>query len=123
MLQTGLAAHWASAALPPAELPTFQLALEELFLNIAQHGTRADIAPPTVDLSLEHSGETLTLTLTDDGPPFDPLTLPAPDLTVPLASRKVGGLGVHLVTTLMDSVCYSRCEGRNVLTLSRRLRA
>jgi serine/threonine-protein kinase RsbW len=61
------------------------------------------------------------MTVEDDGPQFDPLSLPPPDVTVSLADRKVGGLGVFLVRNLMDTVSYARVAGRNQLRMSKRL--
>jgi serine/threonine-protein kinase RsbW len=60
------------------------------------------------------------MTVEDDGPHFDPLSLPPPDVTVGLADRRVGGLGVHLVRNLMDTVSYARTAGRNQLCMSKR---
>ena len=56
----------------------------------------------------------------DDGRAFNPLDLPPVDTTVPLEQRPVGGLGVHMIRQLMDSVEYRRADGRNILTLTRR---
>jgi anti-sigma regulatory factor (Ser/Thr protein kinase) len=48
------------------------------------------------------------MTIEDDGPRFDPLSLPPPDVTAGLAERPVGGLGLFLVRQLMDVVSYDR---------------
>ena len=56
----------------------------------------------------------------DDGREFNPLTRPPVDVNVPLEERSIGGLGIHLIKTLMDSVEYRRVEGRNVLTMKKR---
>jgi anti-sigma regulatory factor (Ser/Thr protein kinase) len=61
------------------------------------------------------------MTVEDDGPQFDPLSLPLPDVTAGLADRRVGGLGVFLVRKTMDSVSYARIAGRNQLRMSKRL--
>jgi serine/threonine-protein kinase RsbW len=61
------------------------------------------------------------MTVEDDGPQFDPLSLPPPDVTASLAERKVGGLGVFLVRNIMDNVTYARTAGRNQLRISKRL--
>jgi serine/threonine-protein kinase RsbW len=57
----------------------------------------------------------------DDGRPFDPLLVPPPDLTLPLERRPIGGLGIHLIRSLMDEVAYARHDGRNVLKMAKRL--
>jgi len=62
----------------------------------------------------------LAATVSDDGAPFDPLSQPPPDIHAPAEDRKVGGLGIHLLRSLMDSVEYRRADGRNRLTFRTR---
>jgi serine/threonine-protein kinase RsbW len=57
----------------------------------------------------------VTVEITDDGIAFDPLEVPPPELETAIEERKVGGLGVHFVRTLTDSVTYRRVGGRNEL--------
>jgi anti-sigma regulatory factor (Ser/Thr protein kinase) len=57
----------------------------------------------------------------DDGRPFDPLQAPPPDLSAPLAERRVGGLGLHFVRNLMDQVSYARVGTRNILKMLKNL--
>jgi serine/threonine-protein kinase RsbW len=111
---------WAAAALPPSAAHPFEVALEEVFMNVATHGSAAGrIACVEVNLVLEH-GE-FTLAIDDDGPAFDPLTLPAPDVHARLEDRRVGGLGVYLVRQMMDAVSYAREGAHNRLRMSKRL--
>ena len=109
-----------AAALAPAQVGTFELALEEIFMNIVMHGSQPGIAP-RVEVSLNLGIESVTMTVEDDGPQFDPLSLPPPDVTASLADRKVGGLGVFLVRNIMDTITYARTAGRNQLRISKRL--
>jgi anti-sigma regulatory factor (Ser/Thr protein kinase) len=112
---------WSAADLPPAETVTFELALEEIFMNVVMHGS--PVGPvPRVEVSLALRDGCLTLMIEDDGPSFDPLSLPAPDVTVSLEERRVGGLGVYLVRQMMDTVGYQRLGGRNQLSMSKRVR-
>jgi serine/threonine-protein kinase RsbW len=83
-------------------------------MNVAMHGGRPE-GPARVWLELEHSDGRLALSLSDDGPAFDPLAIPTPDLDAPLEERAVGGLGVHLVREMMAGVSYEYRDGRNVL--------
>ena len=53
----------------------------------------------------------------DCGIPFDPLTLPKPDVNAPIEDRKIGGLGIYMMRKLMDKVNYKREQGKNILTL------
>jgi anti-sigma regulatory factor (Ser/Thr protein kinase) len=101
---------------PPDLIFRVNLALEELGLNIINHGY-AD-GCHEIEFKLTSEAESVTIEVTDDGKPFDPLQdAPTPDVTAPLEDRPVGGLGLHLVRTLMDEMRYRREGGRNHLTL------
>jgi serine/threonine-protein kinase RsbW len=111
---------WSSASLPPGECLAFELALEEIFMNVVMHGSAGgDLPQVHVSLALTPAG--LTLTVEDDGPGFDPLSLPPPDVTASVTDRPVGGLGVFLVRKMMDTISYARVAGRNQLRMSKRL--
>jgi anti-sigma regulatory factor (Ser/Thr protein kinase) len=61
------------------------------------------------------------LTITDDGIPFNPVTAEAPDITLPLHERDLGGLGIHLVKSMFDEVAYHRKVDHNVITVKKKL--
>jgi anti-anti-sigma factor len=111
---------WSQAGLPPAQSPAFELALEEIFMNIVTHGSPPG-AGQRVDVTLALADGGLTMTFEDEGPEFDPLSLPAPDVAAPLEERVVGGLGVSLMRQMMDSVSYHRVGTRNQLRVSKRI--
>ncbi len=113
-----LRGFWSAAGLESTERATFELALEEVFMNIVLHGGRPD-GVASVEVSLVVATDRLTMTIEDDGPRFDPLSLPAPDITAALAERPVGGLGVFLVRQMMDAVSYQRVESRNRLSMTK----
>jgi anti-anti-sigma factor len=70
---------------------------------------------------VELEGNSLRVTITDDGPPFDPLAYADPDTELSVEEREIGGLGIHLVRQMMDEVSY-RYEGdRNIVVLVKRL--
>ena len=93
-----------------------QLAIEEVVLNVMDYGY--DEGVHEFELILTSEADTLTIEVVDDGRPFDPLNdVPTPDLEATVEERKVGGLGIHLVRTMMDQVNYRREQGRNYLTL------
>jgi anti-sigma regulatory factor (Ser/Thr protein kinase) len=111
---------WRATALAPAGMQFFELALEEIFLNVVMHGVRPENMP-LVQVSLNRVADSVTMTVEDDGPQFDPLSLPPPDLSAGLADRPVGGLGVFLVRELMDTVSYERVGARNQLRMVKTL--
>ena len=97
-----------------------QLVLEEIVSNVIFYaypeGTTADIS-----LTADFDGKVLTLVLSDEGRAFDPTKKEAADTTLSVEERSIGGLGIHLVRQIMDSVNYERVDGKNVLTLRKNL--
>jgi serine/threonine-protein kinase RsbW len=92
------------------------LVLEEVVSNIIRHGYRGR-EDGEVSLALGFAPEAITVTVEDQGTPFNPLGLPDPDLTVPLEEREVGGLGVYLVRKLTDELDYRSEGGKNILRM------
>lgn len=84
------------------------------------HGSR-DGHVPEVKVSLAVSDGEMVLGIEDDGPAFDPLDAPEPDVEAALEDRPVGGLGIYLLREMMDRLEYARVDGRNCLTLHKRL--
>jgi serine/threonine-protein kinase RsbW len=111
---------WSDAKVPPAAAMTFELALEEAFMNVVMHGSPTNRVA-RVDVSLAIVDGELTLIIEDDGPPFDPLTLATPNISANLNERRVGGLGVFLMRKMMDNVRYQRLESRNQLQMIKRV--
>lgn len=99
----------------PAEVE-FQLnvVIDEILSNIIKYGYE-DGGKHDIQLRLAINGDVLTLEIEDDGRPFDPLKVAAPDLDLPLAERPVGGLGLYFVRNLTDEAKYERIGGRNRL--------
>jgi anti-sigma regulatory factor (Ser/Thr protein kinase) len=96
------------------------VALDEILTNAVNYGFEDGNAHEIL-LSLSIESGMLTIEVQDDGRPFDPLAIPVPDLDADLETRQIGGLGMHFVRTLLDTVSYSRRNGWNVLTLEKRL--
>ncbi len=97
-----------------------KLVFEEIGINIVNHG-HDDDSPHEVEIQIVSDMDTITVEITDDARPFNPLTdTPPPDINASLEDRPVSGLGIHLVRTLMDEVRYRRERGKNLLTLIKR---
>jgi serine/threonine-protein kinase RsbW len=106
--------------LPIRDLRAMNLALDEILTNIISYGyDDRHEHQITVRLSLTH-GE-LTAEVEDDGRPFNPLTFPAADTEKPVAERPIGGLGIHMVRTLMDQLDYKRQQDRNFLVMRKKI--
>ena len=104
------------AAWPPKLLFRVNLVLEELGLNVMTHGQEAGASE--LEVIVTSDADTVAIEIVDDGPRFDPLQdAPLPDPEASLDERPVGGLGIHLVRTMMDDVSYRYENGKNRLTL------
>ncbi|MDD1728634.1 MAG: ATP-binding protein [Methanospirillum sp.] len=100
---------------PMMEATRIQLAVEEAVTNVVMHGY--DDSGGDVLIRLESSPAQIAITIIDAGAAFDPTTIPPPDVTADLDHRKIGGLGVHLIRSVMDEVRYARERDQNKLTL------
>lgn len=96
------------------------LILEELYTNTITHGA-SDGRDIFIEVNLGIDKNELVMTYKDNGIPFNVLKLPDPDLTASIEKREVGGLGVHYVKTLTDSVEYEYLEKQNVLKMKKKL--
>ena len=96
----------------------FLVALDEVLSNVSRHGRSSD---SQVHVDFAVAADRLTVTVEDQGPPFNPLDAPPADTVSPLEQRKAGGMGIQLVRELFDSVRYERTGGRNRLTMTDRI--
>jgi serine/threonine-protein kinase RsbW len=96
------------------------LAIEELVTNCIKYGYD-DTAEHLIEIVVSVTPGRLTLQIIDDGRAFDPSSVPAPDLSQALEDRPVGGLGIHLLRELTDTMSYERRDGANRLTLTKRI--
>jgi len=106
----------ADERLSDEEVMSINLVLDELVTNIIDYGFE-DAGRHEIRVTMGVEGRTLTIEIEDDARAFDPLAAPPPDLTLPLEDRPVGGLGIHIVRTVMDAVEYQRRDGHNILTM------
>ncbi len=98
------------------------LALEEVLTNTISYGF-ADGGRHEIALEVACEEGELVIEIADEGKAFDPLQAPPPDRASPLEARPIGGLGVYLARTMMDTVEYRREGGRNHLRLRKRIAA
>ena len=100
--------------IPQAAQAKLAVVRDELVSNIVRYSsaTTFDLAVEIVD-----APHGVRLKFSDDGVPYDPLSRPAPDVSMPAEKRPQGGLGIMVVRSLADSVDYERTNDRNVLTV------
>ena len=108
------------APLPPDLSMSLNLAIEEAVVNVMSYayprGTHGDVI---IDLFV--TDQQLTIAIIDQGIPFDPTSQVEADTSLSVEDRPIGGLGIYLVRQLMDSINYERIDGKNVLTLIKKL--
>lgn len=97
------------------------IAIDELYSNIANYGCDENSGEVTVLIETETDPRTVTITFVDNGRPFDPLSRPDPDVTLSAKERKIGGLGIYMVKKSMDDVRYVYRDGKNILTIRKTL--
>jgi anti-anti-sigma factor len=102
-------------------VPTLNMALDDLLNNVVQYAFPNDRTERHIMVEGEIRDAWVIVTITDDGIPFNPLTVAPPDLSVLLHEREIGGLGIHLVRSMFDEVTYHRNVGHNVLTVKKKL--
>ena len=106
--------------LTPDVVFNLNLVLEEAVVNVINY------AYPKEDhqwiyLSAKLQDATIILVLTDTGKEFDPTMAPEADITLSADEREIGGLGIFLIRQIMNEVKYERIDGKNVLTLEKKL--
>ena len=109
-----------AAGLDMSDTMSINLALEEAVVNVMDYAYPAN-SPGEVTIEAEADDERMKFVITDHGIPFDPTAKAEVDTTLSLEERPTGGLGIHLVRQIMDSINYERENDKNVLTLRKKL--
>ena len=94
------------------------IGLDELFTNIVSYGF-ADDLEHIIWFTMNLDNHELTLSIEDEGIPFNPLEKKDPEIPADLIDVRIGGLGIHIVRKLMDDIRYNRKQGRNKLTMKK----
>lgn len=119
-LAAAVEAFGAAHGLPDSVVFALTLSLDEVVTNVISYAY-ADVRDHPINVHLRLAGDVVHAEVIDDGRPFNPIDVPAPDLDAPIDKRRIGGLGVHLVREMMDELDYRRENGRNILALSKRV--
>ena len=97
------------------------IAIDELFGNIAIYAYKPGTGPATVQVEIEDDPVSVIITFLDNGKAFNPLEREDPDITLPARKRKPGGLGIFMVRKTMDNVDYEYREGKNILRIRKKI--
>lgn len=97
------------------------VAVEEIFVNIAHYAYAPGRGPAVIRIETEGDPPEASVTFTDRGVPYNPLEQKEPDVTLAAEDREIGGLGIFMVRKSMDRVEYAYRDGKNILTLRKKL--
>lgn len=97
------------------------VAIDELFGNIAHYAYNPETGPATVQVEVQENPMAVILTFMDHGIPYDPLKKEDPDVTLSAEEREIGGLGIYMVKKSMDEITYEYKNGQNILKIKKNL--
>lgn len=95
------------------------IAIDELFSNIAHYAYNPDVGPATVQVEVQEDPMAVIISFIDNGVPYDPLAKEDPDITLSAEDRAIGGLGIYMVKKSMDAVSYEYKNGQNILRIKK----
>lgn len=96
------------------------LALDEIFTNVVSYGIQSD-SSQCIDFSFVYRDNEIEIVICDRGKPFDPTQAAEPDIGLPLDEQHIGGLGIFLIRQYTDTITYERVNGKNILTLTKKI--
>ena len=97
------------------------IAIDELFGNIAHYAYNPEIGKATVRVEVVEDPLSVVITFIDNGVPYDPLAKADPDTTLSAEERDIGGLGIYMVKKSMDDITYEYKDGQNILKIKKKL--
>jgi len=97
------------------------IAIDELFGNIAHYAYSPGIGQATVQVDVVEEPLSVVITFIDNGVPYDPLAKADPDTTLSVEERDIGGLGIYMVKKSMDEIAYEYKDGQNILKIKKNI--
>ena len=97
------------------------IAIDELFGNIAHYAYTPDVGEATVRVEVIEKPLSVIITFIDGGVPYDPLAAAEPDTTLSAEERTIGGLGIFMVKKSMDEITYHYEGGKNILSIRKKI--
>ena len=97
------------------------IAIDELFSNIARYAYNPETGPATVRVEVAENPMAVLITFIDKGFPYDPLKQEDPNTHLPAEEREIGGLGIFMVKKTMDDITYEYKDGQNILTIKKNI--
>lgn len=97
------------------------IAIDELFGNIAHYAYNPDVGDATVRVEVTEEPLAVVITFIDKGVPYDPLAKADPNIALSAEEREIGGLGIFMVKKTMDDITYEYKDGQNILTIKKNI--
>ena len=113
--------HLESMDCPMKAMMQINIAIDELFSNIAFYAYRPDKGPVTVSVEVVENPAAVISTFIDQGIPDDPRATQDPDTSLSADERNIGGLGIFLVKKSMDDITYEYKDGQNILKIKKNM--
>ena len=98
------------------------IAIDELFGNIAHYAYNPETGDATVRVEVVEDPMAVVITFIDKGVPYDPLKQADPNTTLSAEEREIGGLGIFMVKKTMDDITYEYKDGQNILKIKKNLK-
>ena len=106
----------------PKNLMQLDLAVEELFVNIAQYAYYPKTGAVKILTEFHSESSEITITFIDKGIPYNPLSKRDPDMTLAVDKRPIGGLGIYIAKKIMDRLSYQYKDEQNILQISKKFK-
>ena len=97
------------------------IAIDELFGNIAHYAYNPKTGPATVRIDVLQEPLSVVVTFIDNGKAYDPLAREDPDISLTAQEREIGGLGIYMVKKSMDEIPYEYKDGQNILRIKTKI--
>ena len=97
------------------------IAIDEVISNISRYAYAPGTGDVTIRFAFDAAARVVEISFVDAGAAYDPLSHDDPDVTLAANDREIGGLGIFLVKRTMDDMRYVREDGRNILTIVKRI--
>ena len=114
-----VSAKFEEAGASPKVITELAIAVEEIYINVAHYAYKPDTGPATVKVDIDKENRVGTVTISDNGKPYNPLEREDPDITASAEDRPIGGLGILMTKKLVDEAVYEYKDNQNVMKLKK----
>ena len=97
------------------------VAMDEMLSNVANYAYGEGVGSVTVRFEFDPESREVRISFIDGGVPYNPLEKGDPDVSLPTEARAIGGLGIFLVKKTMDDLRYRYADGKNIVTIVKRI--